>query len=116
MSTPACARALCRRYRNTWCSGLNGGWPTRDGTAQAFHVSVRTLMRRVKAETGKTPLALLQEARVAAAKRLLKESRWPIARIVEAVGYTDVVSFACLFAKQVGETPANYRRRYPPVP
>lgn len=83
-----------------------------DGIAQAFHVSGRTLMRRVRAETGKTPLALLQEARVAAAKRLLRDTAWSIARVVEAVGYADVVSFARLFARQVGETPAKYRRRY----
>lgn len=86
-----------------------------DGIAQAFHVSGRTLLRRVKAETGKTPLALLQEARVEAAQRMLKASGWSIARIVEAVGYTDVVSFARLFAKQVGETPAKYRRRHAPA-
>ena len=48
--------------------------------------------------------------------RTLKESTWSIARIVEAVGYADVVSFARLFAKVVGETPARYRRRHAPAP
>jgi AraC-like DNA-binding protein len=79
--------------------------------ALAFHVSGRTLMRRVKAETGLSPLTLLQDARVAKAKQLLSRTDWPIARIIEAVGYADAASFARLFTKRVGETPAKYRRR-----
>lgn len=79
--------------------------------AQAFHVSSRTLMRRVKAETGVSPLTLLQEARVARAQELLTSTNWSVARIIEAVGYSDPASFARLFTKHVGETPARYRRR-----
>ncbi len=79
--------------------------------AQAFHVSGRTLIRRVKSETGKSPLALLQDARVERAKSLLRTTTWSIVRIVEEVGYSDVVSFTRLFARLVGETPATYRRR-----
>jgi len=79
--------------------------------AEAFHVSGRTLIRRIKAETGKSPLALLQQARVEQAKRLLRGCDWPIVRVVEAVGYADVVSFSRLFARCVGETPAKYRLR-----
>ena len=79
--------------------------------AEAFHVSGRTLIRRVKAETGKSPLTLLQEARVEKSKSLLRGSNWPIVRIVEAVGYSDVVSFTRLFTKIVGETPTKYRHR-----
>lgn len=79
--------------------------------AEAFHVSGRTLMRRVNAETGKSPLTLLQEARVEKCKHLLVNSNGSIARIVEAVGYADVVSFTRLFTKLVGETPAKYRHR-----
>jgi transcriptional regulator GlxA family with amidase domain len=77
--------------------------------ALAFRVSSRTLMRRVKAETGMSPLTLLQEARVSEAKRLLSGTDWPVARIVEAVGYSDAASFSRLFARRVGTTPARYR-------
>lgn len=79
--------------------------------AQAFHVSARTLLRRVKAETGQSPLALLQAARVDKARRLLTSTRWSLARITEEVGYTDVATFSRLFASRVGESPARYRRR-----
>ena len=79
--------------------------------AQAFHVSARTLLRRVKAETDHSPLVLLQEARVAKARQLLNTTQWSIPKIVEAVGYTDLASFNRLFVRQVGETPAQFRRR-----
>ncbi len=77
--------------------------------AQTFHVSPRTLMRRVKAETGHSPLTLLQQARVQQAKLLLQSNSWSIAKIVEAVGYSDVATFSRLFAREVGQTPARYR-------
>jgi transcriptional regulator GlxA family with amidase domain len=80
--------------------------------AQAFHVSTRTLLRRVKAQTGDSPLALLQQARVDKAKQLLSDTAWSIVQITEAVGYADVPTFSRLFANRVGETPARYRRRH----
>ncbi|GAB2838469.1 helix-turn-helix domain-containing protein [Pseudoduganella ginsengisoli] len=79
--------------------------------AQAFHVSGRTLMRRVKEETGKSPLTLLQEARVDKAKLLLRTTRRSTVQIIEDVGYTDVASFTRLFVRVVGESPAKYRQR-----
>lgn len=79
--------------------------------AQAFHVSSRTLLRRVKAETGTSPLTLLQRARVDKAKRLLNSTTHSLAHITEAVGYSDVATFSRLFAGVVGETPARFRRR-----
>ncbi len=79
--------------------------------ALAFHVSTRTLLRRVKAQTGDSPLALLQQARVDKAKQLLNDSSWSIAQITEAVSYADVPTFSRMFARRVGETPARYRRR-----
>jgi transcriptional regulator GlxA family with amidase domain len=79
--------------------------------AQAFHISSRTLLRRVKAETGASPLALLQQARVDQAKHMLSTTNASIPRIVEAVGYADLATFSRLFTKLVGETPARYRRR-----
>nr|WP_295768705.1 helix-turn-helix domain-containing protein [Rhodoferax sp.] len=82
-----------------------------DNLARAFHVSTRTLLRRVKAQTGDSPLALLQQARVDKAKQLLNASALSIAQITEAVGYADVPTFSQLFASRVGETPARYRRR-----
>lgn len=79
--------------------------------ARAFHVSPRTLMRRVKAETGHSPLAMLQHARVDKARHLLASTQWSVARITEEVGYADAATFARLFARRVGEPPSAFRRR-----
>jgi transcriptional regulator GlxA family with amidase domain len=79
--------------------------------AQAFLVSPSTLMRRVKTETGQTPLALLQAARIERAKQLLHTTTHSLAQVTEAVGYFDVASFSRLFGRLVGESPARYRRR-----
>jgi transcriptional regulator GlxA family with amidase domain len=82
-----------------------------DRLAKAFHVSPRTLMRRVKAESGHSPLSLLQQARVNQAKQLLQSTNWSIAKIVEEVGYSDIATFSRLFVREVGETPARFRAR-----
>lgn len=82
-----------------------------DTLAAAFLVSPSTLLRRVKAESGQTPLALLQAARVEQAKQLLHSTSHSLAQITEAVGYADVSSFSRLFVRLVGETPARYRKR-----
>lgn len=79
--------------------------------SQAFHVSPRTMMRRVKTETGHTPLAILQQARIAEAKLMLRNTRWSIPTIVNKVGYSDVPTFSRLFEREVGETPARFRSR-----
>ena len=83
--------------------------------AEAFHVSPRTLMRRINEETGLSPLTLLQNARVEHAKRLLVQTNWSIARVTEAVGYQDQVSFGRLFSRVVGTSLSRYRRQFKPV-
>ena len=80
--------------------------------AAAFHVSARTLLRRFKAETGVSPLAHLQQARVGKAKVLLESSGASVARVTEQVGYGDVATFGTLFKRLVGQSPAEYRRRF----
>jgi AraC-like DNA-binding protein len=82
-----------------------------EALAAAFLVSPSTLLRRVKVQTGQTPLALLQGARVERAKQLLHGSHQSLAQITEAVGYSDVASFSRLFVRRVGETPARFRKR-----
>ncbi|WP_426338615.1 GlxA family transcriptional regulator [Pseudoduganella sp. S-14] len=79
--------------------------------AAAFHTSPSTLMRRVRNETGQTPLALLHGARVEKARQLLRTTTWNMPRIAEAVGYADASSFSRLFSRLTGQTPMRYRRQ-----
>lgn len=77
----------------------------------AFHTSPSTLTRRVRSETGQTPLALLHGARVEKARQLLRTTSWNMPRIAEAVGYADASSFSRLFTRLTGQTPTRYRRQ-----
>lgn len=80
--------------------------------AAAFHVSGRTMLRRLQAETGQSPLAYLQSQRIDKAKRLLESSAISVAQVSERVGYLDVATFSSLFKRLTGHSPAEYRRRF----
>lgn len=84
--------------------------------ADAFHVSGRTLLRRLKDETGQSPLEFLQDERVNLAKRLLEEGTLSLAQITGRVGYGDVATFSALFKRLAGQSPAQYRRGFKPAP
>jgi transcriptional regulator GlxA family with amidase domain len=97
---------------NAWLSERMDQPYDLDTLARAFHLSSRTLLRRYAGQAGQSPLSWLKQARIAKARRLLENTRMGLAQVVEAVGYGDVATFSRLFARQVGETPAQYRRRY----
>lgn len=80
--------------------------------AEAFHVSGRTLLRKLKEETGQSPLDYLQDERVNLAKRLLEEGELGLAQITGRVGYADVATFSTLFKRLAGQSPAQYRRAF----
>ncbi len=108
---PVAQRPFAVQVNRLLLAGLTQGYDLQ-ALATALHVSARTLLRRYAAETGLSPLAWLQRARVEKAKQLLEKSRLSLAQIVEAVGYQDVATFSRLFVRQVRETPAQYRRRH----
>ena len=75
-------------------------------------ITIGERLRRVKSETGQSPLGLLQAARGDKAKQSMLGKPMGLAHIVEAVGYTDIVSITRLFTRLVGESPAQFRRRH----
>lgn len=80
--------------------------------AAAFGVSTRTLLRRFADETGHSPLAHLQAARVRRARHLLETTDRTVAAVAAAVGYRDPGTFAALFARHTGRRPAAYRAAF----
>lgn len=80
--------------------------------ADALHVSTRTLLRRVAAETGQSPLQHLQTARVQRARHLLETTDRTVAEVARTVGYRDPGSFASVFARSTGLRPRDYRATF----
>ncbi|RFU38795.1 helix-turn-helix domain-containing protein [Actinomadura logoneensis] len=80
--------------------------------AAVFNVSTRTLLRRFAEETGQSPLAYLQAARVRRARHLLETTDRTVAGVAAAVGYRDPGTFAALFARHTGQRPRDYRAAF----
>ena len=75
----------------------------------------RTLVRRFKAATGRSPAGYLQALRIEAAKLMLERDAEPIQAISSGVGYDDVAFFRALFKRATGMTPAEYRAHFAPL-
>jgi transcriptional regulator GlxA family with amidase domain len=80
--------------------------------AAACHAGYRTVHRRFSAAAGMSPQEYVQALRVERAKELLEGGALSIEAIVAEVGYADLPSFRRLFARLVGLSPAQYRRRF----
>lgn len=85
---------------------------TYDALARNSGMSRRTLERRFKAATGKTPLDYQQSIRVETAKRMLEKGMHSFDEITFQVGYEDSSTFRKIFSRQVGLLPTEYRRKF----
>ena len=65
-----------------------------------------------KKETGKTINQYLTEYRMTKTQELLVNTNKTIEAIAKAVGYNDSKNFFKTFKKQIGTTPANYRKKF----
>lgn len=72
-------------------------------------ISIRTLNRRFKATTQKTPLEYLQELKIRYAKDLLQQSNLSIGEIAMQCGYSDTSYFCSSFKRLTTLTPGSYR-------
>lgn len=77
--------------------------------AQQFSMSTRSLNRRFKEATGKTPLLYIKDARINTASDLLGSSNLSIGDIADKVGYNDASHFTQLFRKKLQLSPREYR-------
>jgi transcriptional regulator GlxA family with amidase domain len=80
--------------------------------AQVSGLALRSFSRRFQNATGMAPLAYVHTLRLEEAKQMLEASQGSIASIAEEVGYEDAGYFTRLFRRQVGISPAQYRRRF----
>lgn len=80
--------------------------------AKAVHLGQRTLLRRFKKATGRTPGGYLQALRIEHAKRLLESGTSSVEEIFQTVGYQDGPAFFRAFKELTGLTPGGYRARF----
>lgn len=83
--------------------------PSVSALAREFALSQRTMARRVRAATGMTPLALLQNVRLNRARMLIETSRMSIEQVAVQVGYGDATALRRLMRKRAGANPSRFR-------
>ncbi len=81
-----------------------------DALAAGLGISVETFRRQFRAAVGVSPHTYVVQARIAAAKKLLAETRLPLKTVAAHMGYNDLFFFARQFRNTAGVTPGMYRR------
>jgi transcriptional regulator GlxA family with amidase domain len=77
-------------------------------------ISVRTLTRRFRSETGLSPLQWLAEQRVRRAQELLEHSDIPIESLASECGFPSTEAMRTYFRRVLHTTPQQYRRTFAP--
>lgn len=80
--------------------------------AERAGMSPRNFARVYAATMGMTPARMVEKIRVEAVRRSLEETDLPIKKIAAAHGFHQEERLRRAFARQVGTTPAEYRRRF----
>jgi len=79
-------------------------------------LSPRHFARAFQAETGMTPGRYVDRVRLEHARRLLEDTADGIEEISRASGYGTPEAMRRAFVRTLGTAPAEYRRRFRPVP
>ena len=96
----ATVRQLCRTHLDDPTFGLGR-------MASTLGISERHVRRRLVAETGEGPQALLRRLRIERAERLLAEGA-AVESVARQVGYCDVSAFRRAFRAVTGRTPGTH--------
>jgi transcriptional regulator GlxA family with amidase domain len=80
--------------------------------AEHSGLSARHFARLFQQEIGVTPASWVEEARVAAARRLLEKGDQPPKQVAALCGFSNADVLRRAFARHVGVTPAEYRRNF----
>jgi transcriptional regulator GlxA family with amidase domain len=80
--------------------------------AARMDLSARHFTRLFHDEVGMTPATWVEAARIGAARRLLEEGHAAPKQVASQCGFADVDTLRRAFVRQIGITPAEYRRRH----
>lgn len=87
-----------------------------EAIAKRAGLSVRTLTRRFREQTGTSPLKWLLRARIRQAQSLLETTSASVEQIATRVGFGSATSLREHFQQRVGTTPQAYRRAFRSAP
>ncbi|MFI6469996.1 GlxA family transcriptional regulator [Streptomyces sp. NPDC050516] len=111
LSRPATSRRDIDELR-LWIADHLGDDLSAEALAARMCLSERHFARVFKQETGASPAAYVEAARVEAARRLLETTDGPLDEVAEAAGLGSVETLHRAFKRQLATTPAAYRRRF----
>ncbi|POR11520.1 AraC family transcriptional regulator [Diaphorobacter sp. LR2014-1] len=80
--------------------------------AQQVHMSERSLSRRFIQETGASPMAFLNNARIDAVRSWLEDSDLSIKEIAQRCGFDHIGALQRNFRNRLGLSPTAYRERF----
>lgn len=106
---PESARRLARRYTELLESNFRSGYGVADYAA-ALGVTPTHLTRVCKTTTGRPAKALLHDRLIFEARRMLMETRLPVAQVARDLGFTSPAYFTRAFQHHTGRTPTDFRR------
>ncbi len=87
---------------------LPAGEPTEEKIAQALHMSLRSLQRKLN-EEGTSYRGILDNTRAELAAGYLKQSHLSLSEIAFLLGFSDSSNFSRAFKRWTGLAPTNYR-------
>ncbi len=111
LSRPASARRDIDELR-LWIADHLDQDLSAEALAARMCLSERHFARVFTQETGASPAAYVEAARVEAARRLLEGTDDPLGRVAAAAGFGSTETLHRAFRRQLTTTPAAYRRRF----
>ncbi|QFZ24754.1 helix-turn-helix domain-containing protein [Saccharothrix syringae] len=108
-AAPAPAGAVAGEFARLADRTDHGLWSVR-AYAERIGVTPGYLTEVVKAATGRTPSALVREARTREAKRLLAKTDLAVRQVAARVGFADPAYFCRFFRRETGMSPGGFRR------
>lgn len=100
--------SLAMRVRARIIEELPAGAPAQAAVADALHVSLRSLQRRLKEENTSFK-ELLEGTRRELAMQYIRESRRSIGEITYLLGFSEHSNFTRAFRRWTGQSPAEFR-------
>jgi len=80
--------------------------------AERVHMSPRNLTRLFSKQTGVTPMAFVNDARIDAARELLETTDLPVSTVAHRCGVDSADNLRRIFGKRLGLSPLEYRQRF----